>query len=171
MDYPARPSCRDKSAAHPDQCDPSPPGWAAAAERLLLQQAAVLGRTFWDASLEYINRHFDPHAIVTEIQSALSSLTDKEILYSKKVSAFRDAQEYNFKHVMLRDVTYESVLINDRKDYHGAAAHWFADTTAPAAGLTSMPGSSPIIICGRETRVMPSIGCSWPVNVQNLRMP
>jgi class 3 adenylate cyclase/tetratricopeptide (TPR) repeat protein len=100
-----------------------------AAERLLLQQAAVMGRTFWDASLAYINQNLDQGVGSSEIPAALSSLMGKEILYSEKVSAFRDAQEFNFKHIMLRDVTYESVLMRERKDYHGAVAEWFVETT------------------------------------------
>ena len=100
-----------------------------AGERLLLQQAAVMGRTFWDASLEYINDSLDQDVVSGEIPAALSSLVEKEILYSKKVSAFREAQEFNFKHIMLRDVTYESVLRRDRKDYHTSAAEWYIETT------------------------------------------
>jgi len=96
-------------------------------ERSVLQQAAVVGRTFWDAALVHINAVLEKGMNTRELSAALSALCEKEILYRQKTSAFRAVQEYNFKHVMLHDVVYESVLKRDRRTYHAAVAEWLVE--------------------------------------------
>jgi class 3 adenylate cyclase/tetratricopeptide (TPR) repeat protein len=90
-----------------------------AAERETLQRAAIVGRLFWDAAVAYVSR-VEP-AAVAPIWPALGR---RELIYSREETAFEGARAYLFKHALLRDVTYESVLLRRRREYHRRAAEW-----------------------------------------------
>jgi class 3 adenylate cyclase/tetratricopeptide (TPR) repeat protein len=93
-------------------------------ERTVLQQASVVGRLFWDRIVSYIQSEGgnggDPH----QIPHALTSLRNRELVYRHEESAFVGTVEYLFKHDVLREVTYESVIKRLRKTYHGLVADW-----------------------------------------------
>jgi len=94
--------------------DSLPPG-----ERETLQRAAVVGRLFWDAAVAYLGQ-----AAPETIAPLLPSLGQRELVYPREETAFEGTREYVFKHALLRDVTYESVLRRLRRDYHRRAAEW-----------------------------------------------
>lgn len=96
-------------------------------ERTLLQQASIVGRVFWDQVVIYLNRQGE--AILEErvIEDGLGILRGKEMLYQRQPSSFADAQEYVFKHAILREVTYESVLKRQRQKYHELVAEWLME--------------------------------------------
>ncbi len=100
------------------------------AERLVLQRAAVVGRKFWDRLVEHLHPAAalsasppldDSHGAVEE---ALALLRDREMIYQHETSAFGEAREYIFKHNLLRDVAYETVLLRERREYHRRVAEW-----------------------------------------------
>jgi class 3 adenylate cyclase/tetratricopeptide (TPR) repeat protein len=96
-------------------------------ERITLQQASVVGHIFWDDTINYIRNESIPADTQSELrttQSNLSSLRARELIYHREESAFSEVTEYTFKHAILRDVTYESVLKRVRKAYHGLVAEW-----------------------------------------------
>ena len=70
-------------------------------ERQLVQQAAVVGRTFWEGSLSGVAREagFDLH-------DALTSLQEKDLVVASTGSQLAGEPEYAFKHVLIRDVAY-----------------------------------------------------------------
>ena len=91
-----------------------------APERRALQRAAVVGRLFWDAAVDYVGN--DPGGDVpTELWQGLSR---RELVYRQSETAFEGTQQFTFGHALLRDVTYESVLRQLRRDYHRRAADW-----------------------------------------------
>ena len=95
-------------------------------ENDVLERAAVIGRTFWDAAVEAM-RGSEPAMVLTggeDVHSALSALKNKELVFSRQPSTFASAQEFIFKHAILREVTYERVLKAKRKLYHRMAADW-----------------------------------------------
>jgi predicted ATPase/class 3 adenylate cyclase len=95
-------------------------------ESEVLEQAAVIGRTFWDAAVAAIHGS-EAAQILTggaEVRSALSALRNKELVFSHQPSTFAQAREFIFKHAILREVTYERVLKAKRKLYHRMAADW-----------------------------------------------
>jgi len=59
-----------------------------------------------------------------DVRLALSALRNKELVFSHQPSTFASAQEFIFKHAILREVTYERVLKAKRKLYHRMAADW-----------------------------------------------
>lgn len=88
-------------------------------EREMLQRAAVVGRHFWDATVAELGQ-----APVAQIQPTLEALLRRGLLFKHEPSAFAGTQEYRFKHALLRDVTYETVLLKVRRDYHAQVARW-----------------------------------------------
>jgi len=103
-----------------------------AEERAILQRASVVGRTFWDRAVAYISAAVGElgDAEVTEL---LQALRDREMVFNRPTSLFADADEYIFKHAVLRDVTYESVLKRVRRLYHGWVAEWLIEHSGERA--------------------------------------
>ena len=110
-------------------------------EKAVLQRASVIGRVFWDGAVEHLGagatavagqvtaRAPSPAPVRAAggvVARALESLRGKELVYRREVSSFAGAREYTFKHALLRDVTYESVLKRERREYHRRAAEWLA---------------------------------------------
>jgi class 3 adenylate cyclase/tetratricopeptide (TPR) repeat protein len=93
-------------------------------ERTVLQQASVVGRLFWDRIVTYIQAEGGDGDDPQLIPLALASLRDRELVYRHEESAFVGTVEYIFKHDVLREVTYESVLKRLRRIYHGLVADW-----------------------------------------------
>ncbi len=86
----------------------------------------MIGRTFWDTAVAAIHGEERAPALTggEDVHSALSSLRSKELVFSHQPSAFASAEEFIFKHTILREVTYERVLKAKRKLYHRMAAEW-----------------------------------------------
>jgi predicted ATPase len=62
-----------------------------------------------------------------EVQEALQGLRRKELIHRREASAFTAAVEYAFKHDLLRQVAYESVLKKVRRVYHGQVGAWLIE--------------------------------------------
>jgi class 3 adenylate cyclase/tetratricopeptide (TPR) repeat protein len=73
-------------------------------ERQVMQHAAVVGRTFWEAALEQLAR--DEQG---DLQAALVALREKDLIVFGEGAAFHGEQELAFKHVLIRDVAYGMV--------------------------------------------------------------
>ena len=88
-------------------------------ERETLQRASVIGRVFWDdAVADLLEAGRD------DVVPTLEAVRGRELIFRREYSVFADAGEYIFKHALLRDVTYETVLLKRRVQYHGRAARW-----------------------------------------------
>jgi class 3 adenylate cyclase/tetratricopeptide (TPR) repeat protein len=70
-------------------------------ERRLVQQAAVVGRTFWASSLATVAQE-EGH----DLERALTALQEKDILAPGSESRLAGERELAFKHVLIRDVAY-----------------------------------------------------------------
>jgi class 3 adenylate cyclase/tetratricopeptide (TPR) repeat protein len=70
-------------------------------ERRLVQQAAVVGRTFWEGSLMPLAR-----AEGRDLGRALTTLQEKDILAPGAEGRLAGERELAFKHVLIRDVAY-----------------------------------------------------------------
>jgi class 3 adenylate cyclase/tetratricopeptide (TPR) repeat protein len=119
-------------------------------ERTTLQQAAVVGRVFWDALVARLGaegrgarassrRSADPRAThdITSIMKKLASLealSKKELTLVRPSSSFAGTQEYIFKHALLHQVTYDSLLRRRRRVYHTQAAEWLIEHSGERVG-------------------------------------
>ncbi|MBI1281580.1 MAG: tetratricopeptide repeat protein [Anaerolineaceae bacterium] len=91
-------------------------------ERDLLQRASVVGRIFWDDVVSYLKTEEDQP--LKNIPDALQNLNNRELIRQREVSVFDGTKEYIFRHTILHDVTYESVLRRLRRTYHEQVADW-----------------------------------------------
>jgi predicted ATPase len=101
-----------------------------APEHLALQRAAVIGRIFWDDAVDDLGSATEL-ATGRDVQAAeaLEQLRSRAVVFEREQSAFDGTREFLFKHALLRDATYESVLRSHRQVYHGLAARWLERTT------------------------------------------
>jgi tetratricopeptide (TPR) repeat protein len=93
-----------------------------AREKLTLQRASVLGRTFWAEAVDFMDNAEE--AMLADTLAALAVLRGREMIFQHEVSTFAATAEYSFKHTLLRDAIYESVLKRERRAYHARAAEW-----------------------------------------------
>ena len=91
-------------------------------ERGMLQRASVVGRLFWDDAVEFLDDEADDEAF----DRIAPDLQRRELVYRHEQTSFEGVNEYVFKHALLRDVTYDSVLKRLRRVYHHRAAEWLA---------------------------------------------
>jgi len=63
----------------------------------------------------------------------LANLNKKELIFRREESSVVNAQEYIFKHAILHDVTYESVLKRLRRAYHAQVAEALIDLAGERA--------------------------------------
>ncbi|MBI5296149.1 MAG: tetratricopeptide repeat protein [Chloroflexi bacterium] len=99
------------------------------AENELLQQASVVGRTFWQSALQYMGRQL-PQPQPVDLNESLNNLEMRELVFHQKISRFEETLEYIFKHSILRDVAYETTLLRKRRLYHRLAAEWYLQHSA-----------------------------------------
>jgi ABC-type oligopeptide transport system substrate-binding subunit len=84
----------------------------------------VVGRRFWDAALVELMTTERAELDEEEITSLLGSVRERELVFRRERSTFASAEEYIFKHALLRDVTYQTVLLDLRRVYHRQVARW-----------------------------------------------
>jgi predicted ATPase len=100
--------------------------------RIALQQAAVVGRVFWDQAVAYLSTHSAssiPVDFPIDAPAALQVLDQRELVFERAISSFERTQEYLFRHTLMRDVAYSSVLKRTRRGYHRLAAQWLEEVT------------------------------------------
>jgi tetratricopeptide (TPR) repeat protein len=103
-----------------------------AQEKRVLQAAAVVGRIFWPGPVSLL-AHLPDEAVDT----SLRTLEDRELVLSRLTSSLAGQQELIFKHVLIRDVAYESLPRRERTDAHAAVAGWIQETAGDRAGEMS----------------------------------
>ena len=95
-------------------------------EKAELQRASVVGRIFWDEVVAQLDQ--TPEAKSEDktaaLRNTLYALRNREMIFQREPAAFSGTQEYIFKHALLREVTYESVLKRLRRAYHARVADW-----------------------------------------------
>ena len=104
--------------------------------REVAQIGAVLGRDFTYALLRAVGEIDDP-----ALQSALDRLADADLLF---VEGAGHEATYRFKHALIQDAAYESLLKSRRQALHRRAAELLRDEpSAPQPSRKSSPIISP----------------------------
>jgi AAA ATPase domain/Adenylate and Guanylate cyclase catalytic domain len=88
-------------------------------QKRTLQSAAVVGRVFWPGPVLRLLNGEGP-----DLEDTLANLEDRELVQSRLGSAVSGQREFIFKHVLTRDVAYESLPRRDRAQAHSAVAEW-----------------------------------------------
>ncbi len=113
-----------------------------ATERHVLQCASVIGRVFWDSAVDRLCLPGDavPAAAPKEAQpvrpetlNGLNGLRHKGVIVRREASAFAGVNEYSFRHELLRNVAYESLLKKSRRKHHARAAAWLIERSGSRA--------------------------------------
>ncbi|MGI8929168.1 MAG: AAA family ATPase [Candidatus Limnocylindrales bacterium] len=94
-----------------------------AAEKTLLQQAAVVGRIFWPGSLGAAVDGSDPVDV-------LRALERRGLVSARPSSTIEGQPEYIFRHVLIRDVAYTSVPKARRARAHAETGRWLEELAA-----------------------------------------
>jgi class 3 adenylate cyclase/tetratricopeptide (TPR) repeat protein len=90
-----------------------------AAEKALLQDAAVLGKVFWTDALGTLSGLSDD-----ELDDGLRSLERREFVRRERRSAVEGARQYVFLHALVRDAAYGQIPRAARSAKHRATADW-----------------------------------------------
>ena len=98
------------------------------AEKALLQKASVVGRNFWDGLLLFLGEKEG------NVAALLESLVRREMVIPQVRSAFAGTREYAFRHALLREVCYETVLLRRRRLYHRQVAEWLENRAGERQG-------------------------------------
>ena len=94
-------------------------------EKRLAQNAAVIGRIFWDILLAHLTS-LGPGPT----GDLLRRLRVKELVVPRQPSSLAGAAEFGFRHVLVRDVAYDSLPKRDRATLHAEVARWAEATLA-----------------------------------------
>jgi tetratricopeptide (TPR) repeat protein len=98
-------------------------------ERVTLQVAAVIGQVFGYTVLRDVLNSF---TMLTEtvLQGHLADLVSRDIARQQSDDA---AWSYRFKHIIIQEVAYQTLLFSWRRDLHRAVAQWYEQTYAAGA--------------------------------------
>ncbi|MGH2635263.1 MAG: AAA family ATPase [Actinomycetota bacterium] len=98
-----------------------------AEEKALIQDAAVVGRVFWLGAVAALSERS------AGVRDAIGRLRVKEIVTPREPPVFSGELEFAFRHVLIRDVAYESLpkLLRARK--HVEVARWAEERTGDRA--------------------------------------
>ena len=106
-----------------------------AVEKRALQDASIAGAVTWQELVERLRqaRGATDRSAASAVGDALASLIARDLLRRRPVSSIRGASELEFKHVVIRDVAYESMPRAARADGHRVAAEWMRSNSAGSA--------------------------------------
>jgi len=91
-------------------------------DKRALQFAAVVGRVFWPGPVEVLLGGTEG------LEDTLDRLERKELVLSRLGSSMAGQREYIFKHVLTRDVAFESLPRRERAAAHRSMARWIEET-------------------------------------------
>jgi class 3 adenylate cyclase len=101
-------------------------------ERRTLQEAAVVGRVFWSGAVEQLVE-------VVDLPGTLEALCVRELIGRRRSTSIAGETEYSFKHVLTRDVAYESLPRRERAHAHVRVAAWIEEMSGErSAELTEI---------------------------------
>jgi len=96
------------------------------AERAVLERAAVAGQVFEQSAVVELS----PPADRAQVPARLAALVRRELLRPAP-SRLADDQGFQFRHLLLRDATYDSVPKQARAELHERFAVWVERTAGP----------------------------------------
>jgi class 3 adenylate cyclase len=95
-------------------------------EKMLLQNAAVVGKVFWPGALAAIG-----DSAPGELEELLHRLERREFIRRERRSSIEGDTQYSFAHTLVRDVAYGQIPRVDRAEKHQRAAGWIESFGRP----------------------------------------
>ena len=103
-------------------------------ERRVLQEAAVVGRIFWEGP---IRRALG----ASDVGDSLGRLAERDLISTHPTSSLSGEVELSFKHALLRDAAYGTMTTVQRARSHASVAAWLEGIADdPKAELAGMIG-------------------------------
>ena len=96
-----------------------------AQEKLTLQEASVIGQVFWDQALSSLD---------DRAHETLPALVSRELALPRADAQLDGLREFAFRHQLLHQVTYDTVLKRSKRELHAKVAQWLAGQTGLRAG-------------------------------------
>jgi class 3 adenylate cyclase len=93
------------------------------ADKRTLQRAAVVGRVFWPGPVRRLLN--GDHS---SLEDVFARLENRDLILSRLGSSLAGEPEFIFKHVLTRDVAYETLPRRDRPAAHATVAAWIEET-------------------------------------------
>ncbi|MGE5226548.1 MAG: ATP-binding protein [Planctomycetaceae bacterium] len=94
-------------------------------DKRILQAAAVVGRVFWPGAVSALTGLGQ-----SDLAEPMRRLEDRELVFSRPGSSLAGEPELIFKHILTRDVAYESIPRRERPASHAVVAGWL-ERSAP----------------------------------------
>ena len=91
----------------------------------LAQRVSVVGRIFWDSAACHLSR--EAGHTETQVKEMLEELREREMILRREESGFAGTTEYVFRHAILRDVTYETLVPRQRRAMHRLVGDWLRE--------------------------------------------
>ena len=95
-------------------------------EKWVLRSAAVVGKEFWGGP---VSRLLDDEVVggAEAVEDVLSRLEERGLIAARLSSTMEGEREYAFRHILTRDVAYESLPRRDRSEAHARVAGWIKE--------------------------------------------
>ena len=94
-------------------------------EKRAIQDASVIGRTFWPGAVARLTS--------ASAEAAIEGLVAKGLVVERDTSTIAREREFLFNHVLTRDVAYGSIPKARRAQAHGIVGSWLEEGTAGRA--------------------------------------
>lgn len=91
------------------------------AEKRVIQDASVVGRTFWHGAVTRLG--------AGDTDASVDALMAKGLVWERETSSIAGERELIFNHVLTRDVAYGSIPRSRRPDAHAAVGTWVEEVT------------------------------------------
>jgi predicted ATPase/class 3 adenylate cyclase len=92
-----------------------------AADKAVLQRAAVIGRVFWTGAVAHLAGGG------VDVERPIDDLLHRDFVVRDARSSISGETAYRFKHVLIREVAYGGLSKDDRADLHTRFAEWLAE--------------------------------------------
>jgi class 3 adenylate cyclase len=96
-------------------------------EKMLIQDASVLGKVFWTGAVTQLRGSGDDESI----ENLLHGLARKQFVRRERRSSIEGDTQYGFLHSLVRDVAYSQIPRADRREKHRRAAAWIESLRRP----------------------------------------
>jgi class 3 adenylate cyclase len=93
------------------------------ADKRVLQEAAVVGRTFWTGPVAALSG-----TEADDLEDALRRLEERELVVPRLGTSIAGEREFMFKHILTRNVAYETLPRRERAPAHARVAVWIEET-------------------------------------------
>ena len=98
-------------------------------EKLILQHASVIGRTFWLSSLVELAQNISAETALNALESLIQRDFVVEDAETQVRSPIEDDRIFSFKHILIRDVVYNNIPRARRSQEHAQLAFWLEQHT------------------------------------------